>query len=80
MSKEVTVVQIVIKIGDVEIRLTPDEARELRGLLDDLIGDTVKEYVPYTPLYRIYPYWTCATSTDGETSIITASLSTTHAP
>ena len=46
--------KIKLKVKDVEIELTEDEALELKGLLDKLCAQKT-EYVPY---YRYFPTWT----------------------
>ena len=50
---EIKVEQIVIKIGEKEILLNVDEAKELRKVLDDLFGDKVTTIINYPQ----YPYW-----------------------
>jgi hypothetical protein len=48
-------VKLKIKVKDVEIELSKNDAEELRKLLNDLCGERViKEYVPYYPYWR---YW-----------------------
>jgi hypothetical protein len=58
---EVEVKNIVIKIGEKEIVLNLEEAKELRKVLDDLLGAniTIEKYAPYWPYYQnwdITPY------------------------
>ena len=38
MSDEIKVSAVVIKVKDIELHLSVDEARELRGALDRLLG------------------------------------------
>jgi hypothetical protein len=51
--------EIVIKIGDKDIELTPDEARELKTILDELFdkkGMVIPTFVPIPyPVYPIVP-------------------------
>ena len=77
MTKEkVSIEKVNIKIGKEEIPLTPKQAKELRDLLNDLFGETRKEYVPYPYPYPVYPYYrrwdywtvTCGDDTTGGTS------------
>jgi len=66
-------IKLKLKVRDVEIELTKDEAVKLRELLNDLVGkETVTkwEYVqPRYPWWDVYPYriycdtWTNATYT-----------------
>ena len=57
---EVEVKNIVIKIGEKEIVLNLEEAKELRKVLDDLLGvKFIEHYTPYFPYYQnwnITPY------------------------
>ena len=46
--------KIKLKVKDVEIELTKDEALELKDLLDKLCTQKT-EYVPYYPTYPIQP-------------------------
>ena len=46
--------KIKLKVKDVEIELTEDEALELKDLLDKLCTQKT-EYMPY---YRYFPTWT----------------------
>lgn len=53
-------IKLKLKVRDVEIELTKDEAIKLKELLDGLTGKEIikeKEYVPWYP-YRWYPYYT----------------------
>ena len=52
--------KIKLKVKDVEIELTKDEALELKDLLDKLCtqktnGWTDHTYIPYHPYYPTYP-------------------------
>jgi len=49
--------KIKLKVKDVEIELTKDEALELKDLLDKLCTQKT-EYVPWQPYYPTYPTWT----------------------
>ncbi len=63
MEKEVKIETIKIKMGEVEVSLTPDQAKELKDLLNDLFGNvTYTPYIPYIPYTNPYPpykwiYW-----------------------
>ena len=48
--------KVVIKIGKKEIVLSLQEAKELKGVLEDAFLEKVteKEYVPYVPYYPYY--------------------------
>lgn len=90
MSKSAKVKQIVIQIGETELSLKPDEARELMNVLKELLEpakDTT--YVPYPypvapdyyrPWRYVGTYWTITnqptTVTNGVSYSITASTST----
>lgn len=52
-NKEIKVSKIIINVGDKEIRVTPDEAKELYNVLSDLLGK--KEVNPY--FYPLIPYY-----------------------
>jgi hypothetical protein len=52
---EVEVKNIVIKIGEKEILLNLEEAKELKKVLDDLLGVKLIEY--YIPYFRYYQNW-----------------------
>ncbi len=61
MSNEVKVEKIVIKIGDKEHEFSMSEAKELRKLLNNLLGEKEFIYIPcaqpiYVEPYRIVPY------------------------
>lgn len=62
-KKSVVVSRIVIRIKDRELSLTPEEARELRDILERTVGpntQSIKEYVPYPVYPHVYPpipYW-----------------------
>ena len=64
--------KIKLKVKDVEIELTKDEAIELKDLLDKLCTQKT-EYVPWQPYYPTYPTypWTYSPewwrTTDGGT-------------
>ena len=80
MDKKMELTKIIIKMSDKkELSLTPDEARELRDILDNLLGEKETVYIPqpypllpYAPPYippcvpyRPYPgyWWTDGTGT-----------------
>lgn len=61
MKDKVTVKKIIIQVGDKELALTPDAARELRDALNELLEKPSTTYVPY-PVPQPYPvrpwrYW-----------------------
>ncbi len=59
------IAKIVLKLGDKTIELSPEEARELRNALSDLIGEKqVWPWYPYPTPY--YPTWRI-TTTDAPT-------------
>lgn len=81
MSKSAKVKQIVIQIGETELSLKPDEARELMNALKELLEPEEKTtYVPY-PVYPEYrrwvwtgPYWSItAPNTAGQYTITATS-------
>lgn len=64
--------KVVIKIGDQEIPLSLEEAKELQAILNETFPKKEKEYIPYpspiviNPWRPYYPfdthvYWTCNT-------------------
>ena len=66
-SKSIELKRLVIKIGDKELNLTPDEAKSLKGILDELFEESekieriiVQPYpYPYYPVIYYEPYkWT----------------------
>ena len=69
MKEKVSIEKINIKIGEIEIALSPEAAAELKDLLNDLLGE--KEKTVYVPNpYPVYPYrpyrWDYWTVTWGE--------------
>ena len=60
--EKVEIKSIKIKIGKVEANITIEEAKKLKGLLEDIFGKE-KEVVtiPSYPIYidRCRPYWYC---------------------
>ena len=70
------ITKIVVKIGDIEVSLTQEQARDLQRTLNDLFG---RSWYPYLPLtYPTYPtvvpsVW--STLTSGATAVITAASS-----
>jgi len=75
MSNEVSVKHIVVKIGSVVVRLTPNEARALRDCLSDVVGHPPTQEIhkiiirecrdgviaQQVPWYQ--PYWIINTNT-----------------
>lgn len=62
--REVSIKNVVIKIGKKEIALSLEEARELKDVLDRTLGGNEKTiWVPSTPViierpwYPSYPHW-----------------------
>ncbi len=65
-------IKLKLKVKDVEIELTAEEARELRDVLGGLVGEKeVIVYPWYNPWSTVNPWskpeitWTCS-NTDGE--------------
>ena len=48
--------KVKLKLKDVEIELSKEEAQELVETLKDIFGKE-KEYVPYNPWYPSWPYY-----------------------
>ncbi len=72
MTDTVELKYIVIRLGEVEFRLTVEDARELRHILADLFDANPSPiFVPY-PVYPVYPYrgWVTTTSDTGIYTII----------
>jgi len=58
MSEKIEIKEITIKIGRRELKLTPEEVRELHNKLGDLLGKkNGVQLVPYYPYYPVYPWW-----------------------
>jgi hypothetical protein len=63
-------IKLKLKIKDVEIELSPDEAKKLIEVLQAVCGGKMqivekKEYIPYYyphPYYWEWPYWTYISS------------------
>ena len=53
------ITRIVVRMGDAEVSLTPEQLRSLRKTLDDLFGERVVERrYDYTPWWtRPHIYW-----------------------
>ena len=73
--REVSIKEVVIKIGDKKIALSLDEARELKDVLDrTLSGGEKTIFVPTAPViierpwYPNYPHWcvTCDSAPCGD--------------
>ena len=66
-KEECIVKKIVLKIDDKEISLTPEQAKKLKELLNDMFGKeiikeikelaTKEEHHHYHDHYPSYPYW-----------------------
>lgn len=58
-KKKVGISKIELEINGKKIALSPAEAKELRSILNDLMGDAEKEirWIPYRT-YPLYPYVT----------------------
>lgn len=74
---------IKIKIGEKSIELSPEEAKQLRDSLDEVLGKHVcptPYYIPYVPYYpyRIEPVWEppYRTTWDTGTATVTRPLQT----
>ena len=64
-KNSVEIKDITIKLGDVDVRLSVEQAKCLRRLLNDLLENDRYVYIPYYPnfhTYSTYPYWTVTTS------------------
>ena len=68
-----------LKIKDVEIELSLEDAKELRSLLEDLVGPKdpiviekwIEKYRDRYPYWPRYPYWTTDTyQTAGEVPMV----------
>jgi hypothetical protein len=57
---DVKITQIKVKIGEMEIILTIEQARKLKEELGKLFADGITHYYPYTAPY--YPYVTYTTT------------------
>ena len=71
-----TKISIKLKVNDVTIELTVDEAKRLADTLNELVGKKEKEYIPYpayptypTYPYRWAPYWTWHTTDNCTTGV-----------
>jgi len=69
-NKKVEILKIVIKIGEKEATLSLDEAKQLRDVLDNLLGSKNGiTYIPYSVSYInpncYYPTWMITTASDG---------------
>lgn len=60
---EVSIKKVVVKIGDKEISLSLDEAKELQDILNRTFGTEKTVFVPSAPViierpwYPTYPHW-----------------------
>jgi len=64
----IEITKVTVKLGDKEISFTLEEARELHGALDDLLGKHKDVLIPYTPpSYPTYPYYYCGPVSGGGT-------------
>ena len=68
MKNKVSISKIRFVIGDKELELTPDEAIELKKLLNETLGNDKTVVIPSAPIviererwpyhpYRTYPVW-----------------------
>ena len=50
-------ITIKVKFKNVELEMTPEEAKELVKILEGVTGGKITEYIPYYPYYpsRWYP-------------------------
>ena len=69
-NKKVEILKIVIKVGEKEATLSLDEAKQLRDVLDNLLGNKNSiTYIPYSIPYinpnPYYPYWNITTCSSG---------------
>jgi hypothetical protein len=54
----VRIERIVVRVGNVELEMTPDEARKLMGVLKDLLGDKNEYHYHYDfPPYKVTTTW-----------------------
>jgi len=63
---EIKIKSVEIKIGQKTIKISLEQARELKGALNDLFPDLV--YYPIIPTCPVYPSclpWTYTTDVDG---------------
>jgi two-component sensor histidine kinase len=51
MSKSIEITEIKIKVGDKELSLTPEEARELGVVLDELLGKNKYVFLQSAPIH-----------------------------
>jgi hypothetical protein len=65
MSAEIT--KIIIKIGTVEVSMSPEEAKDLQRTLNNLLGET--KYYPWYPPVYVPSVWT--TGTTGGEAVLT---------
>lgn len=73
--KQSKVVKVTVQLGDVEVSLTVDEARDLHRVLSDLLGKPVTYTTPWYPSYP-YIHWKVDTKPD-VISDISYTISTT---
>ena len=89
MSKdEVKISKIVVKIGDKELNLSLEEARELQNILENLFASKeIKvirdiEYIPYRvniPYTPPNPIWWCTTTSASNSAQYTLTISSVGA-
>ena len=69
---QIEVTSIAVKIGAKRLELTPSEAKELRDILDDLLGhkiivESTPHWVYKQPIYqKPYTTWNVNTQTPGQ--------------
>lgn len=68
--REVSIKKVVVKIGDKEISLSLDEAKELQDILNRTFGTEKTVFVPSAPViierpwYPTYPHWSVTCNAD----------------
>lgn len=55
MSAEIT--KIIIKIGTVEVSMSPEEAKDLQRTLNDILGETKTIWYPWYPPVSVPSIW-----------------------
>jgi hypothetical protein len=88
MNNKIEVAKIDIKIGDKTISLKPEQAKELKKILNEMFEESVDKVIhehrywwnyPWysNPYPHIYPQWTitCAGNATGYSSDVSSTLS-----
>lgn len=77
MADAVEIKKIIVRIGEVELSLLPEQAKELKSVLDDLLGKKETVFFPvYQPPIIYYPvppiptapYYTWSVECDSDTN------------